>query len=54
MQREQVRNALYALPMERRNTLGARRLESSSFVRGEVAIEGTVQLDEPVTVEIDQ
>ena len=54
MQSEQVKNALYALPKEQRNTLAAKRLESSSFVNGEVAIDGSVKLDEPVTVEIDQ
>jgi hypothetical protein len=51
MRSEQVKNALYAFPMERRNVLreaAAKRLESSSFV------DGTVKLDEPVTVEIDQ
>ena len=57
MRSEQVKNALYALPKERRNALrgvAAKRLESSSFVNGEVAIDGPVKLDEPVTVEIDQ
>jgi hypothetical protein len=57
MRSEQVKNALYALPKERRNALrgaAAERLESSSFVNGEVAIDGPVTLDEPVTVEIDQ
>lgn len=63
MRIEQVKNATYALPKERRNALpgaAARRLESSSFVDGTVAIDGSVtvdgpvELDEPVTVEIDQ
>lgn len=57
MRSEQVKNALYALPKERRNALrgaAAKRLESSSFVDGTVAIDGPVKLDEPVTVEIDQ
>lgn len=56
VQSEQVKNALYALPKERRNALrgtSAKRLESSSFVNGEVSIDGPVELDEPVTVEID-
>ena len=57
MRSEQVKNALYALPTERRNVIrgaAAKRLESSSFVNGEVAIDGPVELDEPVTVEIDR
>jgi hypothetical protein len=57
MRSEQVKNALYALPTERRNVIrgaAAKRLESSSFVNGEVAIDGPVELNEPVTVEIDR
>ena len=63
MRSEQVKNALYALPTERRNALrgaAANRLESSSFVDGTVTVDGSVtidgpvKLDEPVTVEIDQ
>ncbi len=57
MRSEQVKNAMYALPEEHRNVLrgaAAKRLESSSFVNGEVAIDGPVELDEPVTVEIDR
>ena len=57
MRSEQVKNALYALPTERRNALrgaAAKSLESTSFVDGSVAFDGTVKLDEPVTVEIDQ
>lgn len=57
MRSEQVKNALYAFPKDRRNALrgaAAKRLESSSFVDGTVSIDGPVKLDEPVTVEIDQ
>ncbi len=63
MRSEQVKNALYALPKERRNALrgaAAKRLESSSFVDGAVTVDGSVtidgpvELDEPVTVEIDK
>lgn len=63
MRSEQVKNALYALPTERRNALrgaAANRLESSSFVDGTVTVDGSVtidgpvKLDEPVEVEIDR
>ena len=63
MRSEQVKNAMYALPKERRNALrgaAAKRLESSSFVGGEVEVNGTVTIDgpvelnEPVEVEIDR
>jgi hypothetical protein len=58
MRREQVKNATYALSKERRDALrgtaARRRLESTAYVDGEVSIEGNVQLEEPVEVEIDR
>ena len=58
MQTEQVKNALYALPKERRDALhktgAGKRLESTTFVNGEVSVDGEVELSQPVTVEIDR
>ena len=56
MRDEQVKNALYALPKERRDALrgtaASRKRESTVFVDGEVSIDGSVELDQPVEVEI--
>jgi hypothetical protein len=58
MRKEQVTNALYALPKERREALGktvvGRRLKSTAYVDGVVSVNGTVELDQPVEVEIDR
>lgn len=57
MRSEQVKNATYQLSKERRNALpeaAVKRLESSSFVNGTVGIDGPVELNEPVEVEIDR
>ncbi len=58
MRSEQVKNSLYALPKERRDTLkgtsARRRLESSSYVDGEVSVNGSVEVDQPIAVEIER
>lgn len=55
---EQVKNALYALPQQRqdalRRTMAGKRLESTAHIDGDVAIDGDVNLTQPVEVEIDQ
>jgi hypothetical protein len=57
MRSEQVKNALYSFPDERRTSLRAttlgRKLENTVKVNGSVEVEGNVKLDEPVEVEID-
>lgn len=60
MRQEQVKNRLYAMPEEQRKEfLGTdvdlkRRMESTSFVDGDVSIDGDVKLDEPVDVNLDE
>ena len=59
MRNEQVKNAMYALPEDRRRELkgskAGKRMESTSYVDGSVTVDGTVSLeDQPIEVEIDQ
>lgn len=57
MRSEQVKNMTYMLPKERRDalkgTLPGKRMESTAFVNGNVSIDGPIDLNEPVEVEID-
>ena len=56
MRNERVKNATYALSQERRAALRgpvAKRLESTAYVDGEVAIDGTVEVGQPLEVEIN-
>ncbi len=58
MRSEQVKNALYALPSENRIKIQGKpaeqRLKSTSFVRGDVEIDGEVEVAQPLQVDIDR
>lgn len=55
---EQVKNALYALPPSTQRAARrhgtAKSLEATSKIEGSVSIDGAVQLEQPVDVEIDR
>lgn len=58
MRSEQVKNITYALPQRQRDaikeTFASKRMQSTAFVNGNVTIDGRVDLNEPVQVEIDR
>jgi hypothetical protein len=57
MRSEQVKNATYALPQNRRDAIRktalGKKLESTALVDGHVTVEGKVEIEQPIEVNID-